>query len=193
MTTVITGFEPFETWRENTSEIVVRRVAALALPGVVTDVLPVSYRRAVARIHALLEAHRPSVLLMLGLAGSATHVRLEHVARNRDRATRPDADGVVRARDTIIASAPATHASTLPLDAMARAAEELGIIVEHSDDAGGYVCNHTFFHAQNLTAARFPACRSGFVHLPDLSNDDEALERVVALLRRWYDHSINEV
>ena len=191
MTTVVTGFGPFEAWRENTSELVVRRVAALALPDVITEVLPVSYRRAAASIQALLEAHRPSMLLMLGLAGSAAHVRLEQVARNRDEAARPDADGVVRAGASIVPNAPDTHASTLPLAAMARVAEELGVAVEYSNDAGGYVCNHTFFHAQHLTAARFPACRSGFVHLPNLAQDHEALERVAVLLRRWHERSIS--
>jgi len=185
MTTLITGFGPFETWSENTSELAIRRLDTLGLRSVVTAVLPVSYTRAGERVSELLEAHRPATLILLGLAGSAERVRLERVARNRDDSTRPDMDGVVRDDRAIVADAPATYASTLPLAAMASAATELGVPIDYSDDAGGYVCNHTFFVACHLTASRFPNCRSGFVHVPDLAGDEGALQRLVATLERW--------
>lgn len=182
---MITGFGPFEAWSQNTSELAVRRLEALALPSLVTAVLPVSYARAGERIAELLEAHRPSTLLLLGLAGSADRLRLERTARNRDDSPRPDTDGVTGAGRVIVAGAPDTYPSTLPLAAMASAAKELGSDSEYSDDAGGYVCNHAFFVAQHLTASCFTTCRSGFVHVPDLSGDHTALERLVAVLKRW--------
>ena len=185
MTTVVTGFGPFETWTENTSELAVRRLEALTLPSVVTAVLPVSYARAGEQLATLLATHRPSTLILLGLAGNAGRVRLERVAKNRDDSRRADMDGLARAGAAIVAGAPATYASTLPLGAMESAASELGVGIEYSDDAGGYVCNHAFFVAQHLTASHFPACRSGFVHVPHLAPDAAALERLVLLLKRW--------
>src|SRR5687768_11002545 len=109
MTTVITGFGPFETWQENTSELAIRRLEARALPSVVTAVLPVSYTRAGECVAELLGAHRPSALILLGLAGTAERLRLERIARNRDDSTRPDIDGLARDGDTIVGGAPATY------------------------------------------------------------------------------------
>jgi pyroglutamyl-peptidase len=188
MTTVITGFGPFEAWNRNASELAVRRLEALALPSVVTEVLPVSYARAAERVADLLERHHPSTLILLGLAASADCLRLERLARNRDDSARPDMDGAAGDARSIVAGAPDTYPSTLPLAAMASAATELGAGVEYSNDAGGYVCNHTFFVAQHLTASRFPACRSGFVHVPDWSEDPTELERLVVILKRWHEH-----
>jgi pyroglutamyl-peptidase len=189
MTTLITGFEPFEAWRQNTSELAVRRLAELALPSVVTAVLPVSYTRAGERVAELLEAHRPSTLILLGLAGTADRLRLERTARNRDDSPRPDMDGVAGTGHAIVASAPDTYPTTLPLAEMARAAEELGARIEYSNDAGGYVCNHTFFIAQHLTASRFPTCRSGFVHVPDWASNEAELARLGSILKRWHERS----
>src|SRR5262245_50053997 len=50
MTTLVTGFDAFGGVAVNSSELVVTALAARAEPGVITAVLPTSYRRAGARI-----------------------------------------------------------------------------------------------------------------------------------------------
>ena len=115
---LVTGFAAFGEHPENPSEQVVRALCAGA--ELVAEVLPVSYRRAEARLRALIEASEPRAMLLLGLyAGEA--FRLERVARNRDEAEARDEDGEVRSGRPISACGPAEHASTLPLAAFAEA------------------------------------------------------------------------
>lgn len=185
MTSLITGFEPFGGSRMNSSEVVVTALAAAGEPGVITAVMPTSYRRAEARILELLHAHRPRAVLMLGEAEFAERIRLEQVALNLDDCDAPDNDGEVRVRQGIIKGAPVGYWSSLRLDSMARAARELGEEVVFSHDAGGFVCNHVFFAAAHQIATAFPRSRCGFVHLPALNRLDERLKRILDLMRIW--------
>jgi pyroglutamyl-peptidase len=190
MTTLVTGFEPFGGSKVNSSELVVAALDYLEEPGVITEVLPTSYRRAEACIGDLLRAHRPDTLLMLGLAESTTKVRFEQVALNLDNNEAPDNDGEVRLRGRIVEGAPVGYWSSLQLDRMADASRDLGERVLFSHDAGGFVCNHVFFTAAHLVATVFPATRCGFVHLPAVQASDERLSRLLKIVRVWIAESM---
>jgi pyroglutamyl-peptidase len=169
---LVTGFEPFGAHRTNPSEQVVRTLTAR--PGLVGAVLPVSYRRAEARLDALLEAMQPSALLLLGLAAGGV-IRLERVARNLDQAEACDEDGELRCGRAVSDCGPPEHASTLPLEGFAAALARLSLPVAWSSDAGGFLCNHVFYRAREWLERRRLAIPCGFVHLPPL--DALALER----------------
>lgn len=189
MTTLVTGFEPFGGASDNVSEQVVTALAAPRRPGLVTAVLPTSYRRSEAAIGELLRSHRPAAVILLGLAGSAEALRLEQVALNLNDAAAPDNDGERRERQPIVEEAPVGYRSTLPLERMAATARSLGEEVEFSRDAGGYVCNHVFFTAAHLAATTFPETRTGFVHLPDVGQSEPRLQRFVDILRVWIEEA----
>lgn len=162
---LVTGFAAFGEHALNPSEQVVRALCAGA--GLVSEVLPVSYRRAEARLRALIAASEPRAVLLLGLhAGEA--FRLERVARNRDEAEARDEDGEVRS-GSISAGGPAEHASTLPLAAFAEALAGLSLPVVWSSDAGGFLCNHAFYMARDLLAQQGRNVPCGFLHLPPAS------------------------
>lgn len=185
MTTLVTGFEPFGGSSTNSSELVVTALAAVDEPGVITAVLPTSYRRAEARLGDLLHAHRPHAVLLLGLSDSAAGIRLEQVALNLDDSDAPDNDGEVRLRQRIVEGAPVGYWSSLQLNRMADAARDLREEVVFSHDAGGYVCNHAFFTAAHLLATEFPGSRCGFVHVPAVQGPGERLTRVLDIVRIW--------
>ncbi len=185
MTTLVTGFEPFGGARSNASELVVTALADPDCADVVTAVLPTSYRRAEARIGDLLRSHRPRRVLMLGLAGGASRIRLEQVALNLNDSEVPDNDGEVRLRQRIVDAAPVGYWTTLPLGGMAVAARGLGEEVEYSRDAGGYVCNHVFFTAAHFTKTALPDTQAGFVHLPAVKQTDDRLDRFLEIVRSW--------
>lgn len=185
MTTLVTGFEPFGGAHSNASELAVTALGALGEAGVVTAVLPTSYRRAGAGIGELLRAHRPRRVLMLGLAAGTAQLRFEQVALNLDDSAAPDNDGEVRLRRRIVEEAPVGYWNSLPLDRMAETARDLGEEVAFSRDAGGYVCNHVFFTAAHLAATDLPGTDAGFVHLPEVGGADKRLKRFVAILRAW--------
>lgn len=192
MTTLVTGFEPFGGSQANSSELLVTALDYIGEPGVVTEVLPTSYRRAGARIRELLRAHRPDTLLMLGLAESTAKMQFEQVALNLDDCDAPDNDGEVRLRGRIVEGAPVGYWSSLQLERMANASREMGERVTFSHDAGGYVCNHVFFTAAHLVATMYPATRCGFVHLPVLQAKDERLARLLKIVRIWLGESNNQ-
>lgn len=182
---LITGFEPYAGASFNPSELIVKELAAFKEPGVVTALIPTSYRRAESDIVDLLQIHQPSIVLMLGLKRSASQLCLEHVALNMDNSITPDNDGEVRVRERIIAKAPDSYSNSLQLDHMADIASDQGEPVDYSRDAGGYVCNHLFFITAHLAATEFENCRCGFVHVPPLEESSERLPRVVQIIRDW--------
>ncbi|HSB69264.1 MAG TPA: pyroglutamyl-peptidase I [Candidatus Methylomirabilis sp.] len=185
MTTLVTGFEPFGGSRTNSSELVVTAMGAMGEPGVITAILPTSYRRAEARIGDLLHAHRPNTVLLLGLCDGAARIRLEQVALNLDDSDAPDNDGEVRLRQRIVEGAPVGYWNSLQLNRMADAARDLGEDVVFSHDAGGYVCNHVFFTAAQVVATEFPGTRCGFVHLPAVQGSGERLTRLLNIVQIW--------
>lgn len=185
ITTLVTGFEPFGESRVNSSELVVTALDALEEPGVITAILPTSYRRAQALIGNLLHAYRPSTVLMLGLAESTATICFEQVALNLDDCDAPDNDGEVRLRRRIVEGAPVGYWSSLQLDRMSDVARDLSEEVFFSHDAGGYVCNHVFFIAAHLVATEFPGSRYGLVHLPAVQGLDEHLSRLLEIVRIW--------
>lgn len=162
---LVTGFEAFGEHDVNPSERVVR--ALRAGPELVTEVLPVSYRRAEARLGELIEGVDPRAVLLLGLHGGQA-IRLERIALNLDDAKTPDRDGEVRIGEPISAFGPAGYASTLPLDAFAAVLRRFSLPFEWSRDAGGFLCNHAFYVACDRVALRFGEVPCGFVHLPPL-------------------------
>jgi pyroglutamyl-peptidase len=129
-------------------------------------ILPTEFAKAERAIRELLQTDVPDVLLALGVAPRAQGVRLERTARNRDDATLPDNAGEQRTLTPIVPGGPDTFESTLPIQAMQAALEQLGVPVAISDDAGGYVCNHLFYAARHvIDSLRLPT-RCGFVHVP---------------------------
>jgi pyroglutamyl-peptidase len=183
--TLLTGFGPFPGSPVNTSQLVVEAIEARQHAGVVTAVLPTSYRRSEAQLGELVEAHRPATVVMLGLDDGAEHLRLEQVALNLDDSAAPDNDGDVRLRQRIVDGAPVGYWSSLDLPALASTARRLGEEVEFSHDAGGYVCNHVFFVAAHLGAVGSHQMDCGFVHLPRISGPDDRLHRVVDVVAAW--------
>lgn len=185
MTTLVTGFEPFGGARINPSELIVAGLAAESAAGVVAAVLPTSYARSEARLTELLRLHRPSLVLLLGVADSTPELRLEQVALNLDDCPAPDNDGEVRTRRRIVEGAPAAYWNSLPLDSMAQSARAVNENVIFSRDAGGYVCNHAFFTATHLGATELPGMLCGFVHVPAVDEAGERLERLRTIVRTW--------
>lgn len=166
MTTVLlTGFEPFGGDAVNPSGEAVRQVAAQwDMPArLVTDVLPVTFEGAAARLRELLMTHRPDVVLATGLAGGRAAVGVERIAVNLLDARIPDNAGHQPIDVPSMSGAPAAAFSTVPVKAVAAAIVAAGIPAEVSHSAGTFVCNHVFFTALQEAP---PRARVGFVHVP---------------------------
>jgi pyroglutamyl-peptidase len=183
MSALVTGFEPFGGAELNASEQLIVELRARNVPGLSTQVLPTSYRRAEQTLlHALAE-QRPKLLLMLGLHAAATNLLYEQVALNLNDAAKPDNDGETRRRISIREQGPVGYFSSLGFEPMAKLAARHAEELVFSRDAGGFVCNHVFYTAAHWAASGLPNLRVGFVHVPPL--DSLRCTRITDLLLDW--------
>ena len=84
MRLLLTGFEPFGGYAENSSWEVAKAVASCGVLGVevIAEQLPVSFHRVEAMLRTFVERHRPDVIIMLGQSALTDRVKLERVALN---------------------------------------------------------------------------------------------------------------
>jgi pyroglutamyl-peptidase len=176
---LITGFGPFLEVADNPSARVATAVAAL-VPGAQAEVLPASYQRSTQQLDELLADRQPSALLLLGLSRHVDVLRVEAIARNADRSTSPDVDAVVRGGRPVVADAPRQLAATADLTAVEAALVAADVPFTSSTDAGGYVCNHLYFHALHRGAAP-----TVFVHVGHLTpaTEGQIMRGVQAIAR----------
>ena len=167
---LLTGFDAFGGDPVNPSWRLVRALHRRQIAGhrVLAAQLPTRFGASIERLHALLAAHRPALVVCLGLAAGRAAISLERIAINVDDARIAD-NGGARPIDTpVIAGAPAAYFSTLPIKAMRAAIEAAGAPAEISQSAGTFVCNHLFYGLMHQLA-RMPALRDtrgGFIHVP---------------------------
>jgi pyroglutamyl-peptidase len=167
---LVTGFEPFPGAPVNPTEKLVAalRAAPPSFDGMAAfraEILPVDYDTVGPRLSAIGRDFSPDIAIHFGLANECAGFRLERLARNRFEADRPDNAGVLRAGGAVC-EGPETLASRLPLEAIARRLTGMGLPVEWSDDAGGYLCNTVFMLSRAGACEGFAPAMSGFVHVP---------------------------
>src|SRR5262249_45822436 len=94
-TILLTGFEPFGSHALNPSELVGRRVGGRTIGNhrVVGSTLSCEFGKSLSQLKALLEQHKPSLVVCLGLAENRKEITPEHVAINVDDARIPDNGG----------------------------------------------------------------------------------------------------
>lgn len=165
---LVTGFGPFLDVQENPSGALAQALEADPPPGIRVRhrVLPVTFEgvpRALAEFVAAPEHARPTLLLALGVHRGATF-RLEQNARAEPTSDKPDTSGATGLGLT------AGKPRTTQVDVFALARElsacslELGVGLEISSDAGGYVCDWTYQHLLRLGEhLSVPAL---FLHVP---------------------------
>jgi pyroglutamyl-peptidase len=165
---LLTGFEPFGGERINPSGELARALDGETINGhrVIAAILPVAFAATVPALEALLETHRPALVLATGQAGGRSELAIERVAANLVDARIADADGMQPIDEPVVADAPAAYFSTLPVKAMLARLRVLGIPASLSQSAGLYVCNQVFFALAHLVATRYRGTRAGFVHVP---------------------------
>ena len=165
---LLTGFEPFGGDAINPSEELLRGFEGRTIAGhrVATALLPVTFRDSVEALVREIETHRPAFVPGVGQAGGRARVSVERVAINLIDARIPDNAGAQPVDVPVIPGAPGAYFPTLPVKVMLRAMQEAGVPAELSLSAGTYVCNAVFFALAHLAATRWPALRTGFVHVP---------------------------
>ena len=142
----------------------------------VTRTLPVRFDLWEAELEAAISVAKPDAVVAFGLSAKATGVTLEAVARNVVACDRADHSGARAASPCVVEGGAATLPSRLALDVIAQRLRAAGIPVDHSSDAGDYLCNLLFYRLMVLAHAG-ELKTAGFVHVPYL---DTQVARLVA-------------
>ena len=164
---LLTGFEPFGKYNDNSSWAVAEKVAACGFVGaeVVAMRLPVSFAGVGTALRKAVKECSPDVVIMLGQAAGIDFIKLERIAINMMDATTPDNDGYMPDEEPICADGAAALFTNTDIKELRGAVEEQGIPVKVSNSAGLYVCNRTYYEALRLCNER-PGMKVLFVHLP---------------------------
>lgn len=167
MKLLITGFEPYWDYPENSSWAVAEKVTACGMLGVdvVAEQMPVSFERVVTAIRNAVEKHRPDLIIMLGQSGGSDRVKLERVALNMMDSKLADNDGFIPNEEPINTNTPTALFTNMPIKSLRTAIEEQGVAVKISNSCGLYVCNRLYYEALLLCQEQ-PQIRAIFVHLP---------------------------
>lgn len=169
-TALLLGFEPFAGDDINPSQRIVEILdgETIAEHRIAGFTLPTEFARAVTMTSDLIARRRPSLVLALGQAGGRDGMSIERVAINVIDARVPDNAGDQPVDVAVVDGAPNAYFSTLPIKAMLRALQTAAISASISNTAGTFVCNQVFYALAHLVATRYPALRTGFVHVPFL-------------------------
>ena len=191
---LLTGFGPFPGAPRNASSLLIEELAKRAprrLPGfaVHAETLPTEWQAGPDRLSELLEEFDPVVALHFGVSHRARGFVVETRARNT-RHDIEDACGAWPGELCIAASGPAEVSATLPTGLIVERLRRMGLQVQLSRDAGGYLCNAILYHS--LSEARLRDTgglgpRRGFIHIPDRLSGGRAggWRRASASLLDW--------
>ena len=158
---LVTGFEAFDKSALNPSAEIIK---ALKGDDLVTAILPVVFGQASAQLRELIDLHKLSAVLCLGLAVGRSEITPERIAINLDNARIADNAGNQPLEQRVIADGPDGHFSTLPIEKMVTSMKAAGIPASISLSAGTFVCNHIFYVLQDYL--KDSSIKSGFMHVP---------------------------
>ena len=164
---LITCFEPFGGENINPSQMAVTQLPA-EIDGIkiVKQLIPVAFDKSISILYEALEKEIPDAVICVGQAGGRPNITVERVAINLNDAPIPDNDGNQPIDNPVFADGPPAYFATLPIKAMVKNCNLIGIPSMISNTAGTFVCNHLMYAACHYAALNQPNLKAGFVHIP---------------------------
>ena len=165
MRILLTGFEPFGNYKENSSWAVAEKVAAFGFEGVYVTRLPVTFSGVACALRKAVLEHAPDTIIMLGQAAAIDYIKLERIAINMMDSSSADNDGYIPDEEPIHLGGEAALFTNTDIKELRLAVEEQGIAAKVSNSAGLYVCNRLYYEALTICKEN-PGMNALFVHLP---------------------------
>lgn len=153
---LLTAFEPYEEWDENSSWLALVELTRWLedTHHLTTRLYPVCFQTVRQRLESDLKAGY-DLVLHLGQAPGSTHIRLESIGLNLH------GEG-----DSLIEGAPAAYRSQLDLSHWQRELVSAGIPSQLSHHAGTFLCNATLFLTHHVVSQQKLATKAAFIHVP---------------------------
>lgn len=176
MKLLLTAFDPFGGAAVNPAERAVALVSErVGDVSVVKRTVPTVFYKSIAEVAAAIAAEKPDAVLSVGQAGGRSGLTVERIGINVDDARIADNEGNAPIDRTIFPDGAPAYFSTLPIKAMVQAIRGAGIPASVSNSAGTFVCNHLLYGVLYTLAKEAPHVRAGFIHVPYLPEQAEAL------------------
>jgi pyroglutamyl-peptidase len=158
---LLTAFEPFGNWDDNSSSLC---VASLMKRGNLpvtpaTSIYPVDFARAKELVEQDMQQGY-DFALHLGQGENSSDIRLERIARN----VGSNSEG--NGQPALARNGPLELRTHLPLQRWNRLLRDKGIPTSLSHDAGCFVCNAVFYWSLYYSQRNFLTTQSAFIHLP---------------------------
>jgi pyroglutamyl-peptidase len=186
LSVLVTGFDPFGGSAVNPSWDAIHALNGREIAGhhIIGGEIPTVFGASLQRLQALMEEHRPRLVLCTGQAGGRAAMSLERVAINVNDARIPDNVGAKPIDEDILPDGPAAYFTSLPIKAMLQAMLDAGVRTEVSQTAGTFVCNQTFYGLMNLLSQpQWDGVRGGLIHVPWLPEQGQPSMRLQDIVR----------
>lgn len=159
---LVTGFEPFDGDVVNPSQELLEFLDQQKFSfEIKTQVLPVSFTKALPVLDKVITDFKPTHVLLTGHARKRQLLTIERIGINWVDARIPDNEGLLLKAQKILENGPDGLFSTLPLEPMLKAAATCAPVAI-STSAGEYVCNYVLYSFLTL----YPDIPGTFIHLP---------------------------
>ena len=164
---LITCFEPFGGERVNPSQMAITQLPD-EINGVeiLKQVMPTVFGKSIDTLYSVLKKEAPDAVICVGQAGGRPSLTVERIAINIDDARIPDNDGNQPIDTPVFVDGPSAYFATLPIKAMVKKCNDIGIPAAISNTAGTFVCNHLMYAVCHYAALNQPKLKAGFVHIP---------------------------
>lgn len=186
LSVLVTGFDPFGGSDVNPSWNAIHALDGREIAGhrVIGGEIPTVFGASLHKLEALMDRHRPRIVICTGQAGGRPAISLERVAINVNDARIPDNVGAKPIDVPIVPEGPAAYFTSLPIKAMLKALLDGGVRAEVSQTAGTFVCNQTFYGLMHLLAQpRWQGVRGGLIHVPWLPEQGQPHMRLDEIVR----------
>ena len=181
---LVTGFDPFGGATVNPSWQAVK-----ALPAQIGDFavhtlqIPTVFGKASEAVLEAAERLQPDVILCVGQAGGREAVTPERIGVNIRDARIADNAGNQPKGAMVAEDGPAAYFATVPVESMAQAIRDGGILATVSNSAGAFVCNDVLYSLLHHFAGT--QVKVGFIHvpyLPEQGSPSMELEKITCAL-----------
>ena len=186
---LITGFDPFGGETVNPAWEAVK-----LLPETIGEFslhkleIPTIFGQGALMVLEAARQIQPNIILCIGQAGTRSAVTPERIGVNIRDAKIPDNAGNVPCGQRIDPNGPAAYFSTVNVEAMAKAATQLGLPAMVSNSAGAFVCNDVLYSL--LHQFDGSSTGVGFIHVPWLPEQgspslplEQTVEALTAMIR----------
>lgn len=162
------GFSAYLNFTRNPSRDLVRELSCQKWPGlqVTSFIFNVSYAGVREQIIKVLRKGPFDAAVGFGLAPGSGLIRLEQAARNCCASPKPDKDGKAMRRRVILKNQPDVYRTSVKLFNLRKTLLKENIPAVISKDAGGYLCNFTYYLMSHHLRQDGSSAPCLFVHIP---------------------------